>query len=181
MAPWKNDPLVLYHGCTELSLRPYNPGGMAVGGIPHHISTTVGGNRTEFGKGFYATTWLYQAKLWANRQAKKLNSRRGSGATPRAVVVRFQISRDDLADLQCLVFSNENSGFWPFVAYCRGGSVPHGRAGRTNSAYDVVYGPVSIWPQQLVIKDCDQVSFHTPNAIRVIPALTIDSTGNPFF
>jgi hypothetical protein len=161
MAPWKNDALVLYHGCTEHSLRPQNSTGMATGSAQHYISRTVGGIRTEFGKGFYATTWSHQAKFWANRQARKLWVRAKGISSPRAVVLRFEVSRDALADLECLVFTNEQSGgFWRFVSYCRGGNTPHGRTIPGRSAYDVVYGPVSIWPQQLVIKDCDQPAIH---------------------
>ena len=29
----------------------------------------------------------------------------------------------------------------------------------------LVYGPVTLWPQQLVIADCDQISFHTRRAV----------------
>ncbi len=72
MAVWNNDNLILYHGCTEQSLRPKNRNGIAVGTLPHGIDLAAGGHRTEFGRGFYATTWIDQAKYWANRQAKKL-------------------------------------------------------------------------------------------------------------
>ena len=104
-----------------------------------------------------------------------------SKTTPKAVVLRFDVSRDKLADLEALVFTNENCGFWPFVTYCRSGSVPHGRSTGRQMEYDIVYGPVSIWPQRLVIKDCDQVSFHTVTALNVIPTLSVAITGNPYF
>lgn len=177
MAPWKNDDLVLYHGCSEQSLRPSNRNGIAVGTLPHNIDLSVGGRRTEFGRGFYATTWLHEAKEWANRQARSLA--RG-GFVPKAVVVRFDVSRDRLAELDALAFTTENGDFWPFVEYCRDGSVPHARSG-VQKEYDVVYGPVSVWPQHIVLKDCDQVSFHTKRALLAVPALTIAATGDPYF
>ena len=180
MAGWNNDALILYHGCTEKSLFPTNPDGIAIGGLPHRIDLTVGGRGTEFGRGFYATSWIDQAKSWANCRAKKL-AIRTKAAPPNAVVLRFEVSRDKLAALEALVFTNENCGFWPFVTYCRSGSSPHGRTAASQMTYDIVYGPVSIWPQQFVIKDCDQVSFHTKTALGAIPALNIETTGNPYF
>ncbi len=97
------------------------------------------------------------------------------------MVLRFDMSRDKLAELEALVITNENSGFWPFVTNCRSGSAPHGRYAANQMEYDIVYGPVSIWPQPLVIKDCDQVSFHTVTALKIIPALSVAVTGNPYF
>ena len=145
MAAWNNDDLVLYHGCTEQSLRGSNPNGIVVGVLPHYINLKVGGRRTEFGRGFYATSWIDQAKSWANIQAKKLSAKSQGKATPKAVVLRFDVSRDKLAALEALVFTNEKCGFWPFVAYCRSGSTPHGRSNASHMEYDIVYGPVSIW------------------------------------
>ena len=72
MAGWDNDDLILYHGCTEQSLRPSNRKGIALGTLSHCVNLTSGGLRTEFGQGFYATTWFEQAKSWANIRAKKL-------------------------------------------------------------------------------------------------------------
>ena len=37
----------------------------------------------------------------------------------------------------------------------------HHGASRVKS-YAVVYGPVSLWPQRLVIADCDQILFSDP-------------------
>ena len=128
MAVWNNDDLVLCHGCTEQSLLGANPNGIAVGTLPHRISLRAGGRRTEFGRGFYATSRIDQAKNWAHVQARKLAAKSLSKTTPKAVVLRFDVSRDKLADLEALVFTNENCGFWPFVTYCRSGSVPHGRS-----------------------------------------------------
>jgi hypothetical protein len=46
--------------------------------------------------------------------------------------------------------------------------------------YDVIYGPVSGFQQSLVIKDCDQVSFHTLDALNVLPSPDIHLQGNPW-
>ena len=47
--------------------------------------------------------------------------------------------------------------------------------------YDLVYGPVSLFPQSLVIADADQISFHTNNALNVLQNATIVSQGNPLY
>jgi Protein of unknown function (DUF3990) len=180
MAKWKNDALVLFHGCTELSIRPSSPRGIAIDANPHNLSLVAGGHRTEFGRGFYATTWQRQAEFWANRQAKKLSIKLRNQPRPKAVVLRFEVARDMLAGLESLVFTSEHSGFWSFVAYCRSGSVSHGRGGG-QTEYDVIYGPVSVWPQRLVIKDCDQISFHTDKALAAISTLSVASIGTPYF
>lgn len=180
MAGWKNDDLVLFHGCSEESLRPTNPKGIEVGKLPHYINLLSGNPNAEFGQGFYGTTWLHQAKSWANLQSRKLATKSRGKRAPKAVVLRFDVSRNALADLEALVFTNENVGFWPFVRYCRSGFTPHGRTSSAQQQYDVVYGPVSIWPQHLVIKDSDQVSFHTAKALSIIPKLVVIATGNPY-
>jgi hypothetical protein len=60
---WNNDELVLFHGCSELSLRPANPRGIGVGIIPHGIDPLVGAVKPDFGRGFYATT-LTPRSVW---------------------------------------------------------------------------------------------------------------------
>ncbi len=173
---WKNDDLVLYHGCTDRSLQPNLTNGIAVNSPNHGISATAGLPNRDFGQGFYATSFPLQASSWANLQVAKLAA---SGTACHAVVLQFVVARDALAKLEALVFVTEFNSYWPFVSYCRHGNSPHGRTGQPQPQYDVVYGPVSLWEQPFVIKDCDQVSFHTPTAIAVIPSVTIFATGIP--
>ena len=47
--------------------------------------------------------------------------------------------------------------------------------------YDVVYGPVSLFPQFLVIADADQISFHTDAALRALSTVAIRSHGTPIY
>jgi hypothetical protein len=123
---------------------------------------------------------LKQAKDWANVKAMTLASAsRYSGQTIRAIVLRFEMNRNHLAELEALAFTTENSGYWPFVRYCRNGSTPHARTNCAQDRYDVVYGPLSVDGQELVIKDSDQVGFHTVGAVQKIPMLSIAATGNP--
>jgi hypothetical protein len=47
--------------------------------------------------------------------------------------------------------------------------------------YDVVFGPVSLGRQQFVIKDADQVSFHTEAALKILPPPILHSKGTPTY
>jgi Protein of unknown function (DUF3990) len=176
---WQNDNLVLYHGCTDQSLRYSNPNGIQTGAAAHGIDLSACARHTDFGQGFYATSWLKQAKNWANLKARQLATSRGTTAT--AIVLSFEMDRNHLANLEALAFTTENSGYWPFVIYCRNGSTPHARAKSAQDRYDIVYGPVSLFNQELIIKDSDQVSFHTQGAILKIPLLSIVAKGSPLF
>ena len=173
---WRNDDLILFHGCSDQSLRPQNPAGIAVGMAAHGINPLMGAKKPDFGPGFYTTTWFDQARSWANLRVRKL-AKRSPGA--RAVVLQIDMRRNDLADLEALVFTNERVGYWPFVRYCRQGGSPHARTGVPQTAYDVVYGPVSLGRQEFIVKDSDQVSFHTSGSVARIPMVTIAAIGNP--
>jgi Protein of unknown function (DUF3990) len=173
---WSNDDLTLFHGCTDQSLLAQTPTGIAVGVKDHGISPFVGSRNPDFGPGFYTTTWLDQAKSWANVRLKVVAKR---SPNARAIVLRIEMKRNDLADLEALVFTNERDSYWPFVRYCRRGGSPHARVGSKQRAYDVVYGPVSLGWQEFVVKDSDQVSFHTQRSVARIPIVAIEVTGSP--
>ncbi len=138
---------------------------------PDNIKLNLCRPRTDFGQGFYTTTSEHQARQWANQRCRRILAPRGSG--PTATVLRFAIDRDALADLHHLAFVRETADFWNLVHDCRLGFPPHQRTGSRQRAYDVVYGPVSLWQQTLVIADCDQISFHTARALALLPAPVI--------
>jgi hypothetical protein len=183
MAPWANGPLFLYHGCDHLSAQA-----IRIASIPyrHSISLTYCKLLADFGRGFYTTTNLHQAKNWANLRCQKLQS-----ATPpknvHAVVIEFQVDRNLLARPEVLCFVTEGADpakppppqtdYWEFVKHNRLGRGSHKPNGGN---YDIVYGPVSLWPQTLVIKDCDQISFHTIQALLALPRPNIIIRGTPF-
>ena len=179
---WNNDDLVLYHGCTDLSLSPRRTDGIVIGSVQHGINPLVGALKPDFGRGFYTTTWLDQAKSWANSRTLQLARSNGD---VRAVVIEFAIKRNDLAELECLVFTNEKVDFFSFVKYCRQGRPIHARSQCPRTMYDVVYGPVSLssprQTKEMVVKDSDQVSFHTNGAVAKIPVVKITARGNPLF
>jgi hypothetical protein len=159
---WNNDKLTLYHGTDTLSLalNPNMPYSFTVGQvIPFTVDLSLCRPATDFGQGFYVTTSLHQAKEWAN--AKQGRVAGGS----LAVVLRFDVDRNWLAGQDTLVFVRGVQDYWDFVAHCRGGLAVHNRyPHHPGSAYDVIYGLVTIWPRRILLLDCDQVSFHTDRA-----------------
>ena len=170
---WGNDDSVLYHGTESdqvrhIGLSPHAPG--------HGLSIAKCRTATDFGQGFYLTTSEHQAKQWANATRDR---NLVSNPAMVAVVIRFEVKRDVLAGLESLVFVVDNPDYWSFVNYCRGGSVPHGR--KSPPEYDVVYGPVALWKQTLVIKDCDQVGFHKQRALNKLPVPVFHAQGTPSF
>jgi hypothetical protein len=82
-----------------------------------------------------------------------------------------------LASLESLSFVLETPDFWALVDDCRSRFPPHQRTGR-QPEYDVVYGPVTLWPQRLVIKDCDQIGFHTLGAAARLPRAVLFKKAN---
>ncbi len=130
--------------------------------------TSRGRTHTDFGPGFYTTTILRQAQMWAAQLAA---TRLGT----TAAVVQFVISREDLAGLDALAFVRSDfhaDDFWSLVHHCRQGGSDHRRvptAPHYSNRYDVVYGPVAaFWNQRMAIVDADQVSFHTLRAEAVL-------------
>ncbi len=151
---WNNQPLILYHGTVETE----------VFSILRGVEPSCGRLKTDFGAGFYTTTLLRQAQTWALRQVRW--RRRGKSA-----VIQFEVSRDELATLDCLWFFRghfEAEDFWSFVFHCRTGGKAHLR--KSNQGwYDLVAGPATAsWEQRLVLADVDQISFHTERAAEVL-------------
>lgn len=172
--PWTNGPLVLYHGTTDIGASAISSPSRE---LPHSISLSKGRAKTDFGRGFYLTTVLAQAESWANRLFR--NRRRKPQPPTCAVVLRFEVDRNQLAPLLslCFVTDSSNSDYWDFVSHCRDELGSHRLQGDRN--YDVVFGPVSFWPQLFVVKDMDQVSFHTEAALKILPAPVLHSRGTP--
>jgi uncharacterized protein DUF3990 len=170
--------MVLYHGCSDQSLFPVSQKGIVVGGGPHNISHTAGGLRPDFGPGFYTTTWLHQAKNWANLRVLKMSARYPNA---RAVVLSMRLARNRFANLQSLVFPSDRDSFYSFVAYCRDGGTPHAHLAYRSGPYDLIAGPVTVARQTLVIGQADQVSFHTAVATATISNVKVLEVGNPTF
>jgi hypothetical protein len=149
--------LTAFHGTDSGSLAAYGSLVLYAPLAGFAINITLCRPNTDFGRGFYLTTNDHQARQWANTRVRRLRSPRG--ASLQAVVLSFSIDRDLLADADVLAFVVATTDYWDLVHDCRLGFAPHGRPG-TKKYYDIVYGPVSLWRQELMIHDCDQISVH---------------------
>jgi hypothetical protein len=160
---WTNPPLFVFHGTDLESARAIlSP----AEGRDHAINLTSCRANTEFGPGFYVTTVERQAQDWADGRTKRKTPGR------MAAMIRFEIERDGLARCADVVFSNPAGGddYWTFVHHCRMARLPmHGR----KAPFDVVVGPVSLWPQRQLMRDCDQIGFHTERSLAELRRPTI--------
>lgn len=151
---WQDQTLELFHGTSDLFLSS----------IQKKVDVRKGQHLKDFGRGFYTTTNIDKARDWAANTAYFV------GGDP--AVVRFEVSRNDLAMLDCLFFVRGDKSavdFWSFVQYCRTIPSDHNRVHQ--AWYDLVVGPITgTWTQQSVIPDADQISFHTRHATRVLDA-----------
>lgn len=154
--PWNEQNILLYHGTSDLW----------TASILRTVDLRQAQPLTDFGRGFYTTTKLDQAKRWANDVARTWG---GSAA-----VIEFDVERDALAQLECLYFIRSDTlaaDFWSFVQYCKSILGDHRRR-YTAGYYDIVAGPVpGDWKKQSVIRDSDQTSFHTTAAVDVLNQL----------
>jgi hypothetical protein len=170
MPVWNNKDLVVYHGTDDISVNAQNAAVHTP--LPLKVNLRLCRPCTDFGQGFYVTTSEHQAKQWAN--ARLLRNLAPTG-TPVAIVLAFQIRRDWLASLDTLAFGRPITDFWDLVQDCRIGFSPHQRQ-PPHKCYDLVYGPVTLWPQRLIIQDCDQISFHTQRAVRSLTSARVHAT-----
>jgi hypothetical protein len=151
---WENQDIVLYHGTTKTNAELIQANG---------IDLAEASPKSDFGRGFYTTTSLRQAKNWAWRQADRLRD------VPS--VLSYTISREEISRLDTLWFVNGNhdaEDFWAFVFHCRQGNPGHGRSG-TMLYYDCVVGPVAaFWFDREPILNADQISFHTEKGLTIL-------------
>jgi hypothetical protein len=164
MASWSNGRLTVYHGTDVVSANLPVAGQQA----PFSVQLSQCRPATDFGRGFYTTTSIHQARQWANSKVRRIRRRNRTAG----LVLRFDLDRDRLAKLESLVFVRPIQDYWDFVTHCRSGGFVHGRRGSTRE-YDVVYGLVTMWPSLLLIQDCDQISFHTNIAVGILPNPTV--------
>lgn len=147
--------------------------------------------QTDFGRGFYTTTYRDQAREWAGHTTRKLQIERVDYGM-KAAIIGLPVPLDALAQLHSLPFVRpepSNDLFWSFIRHCRGFPLsdaaepshypdppecthlyPHPAGG---TCYDMVCGPVAmVWgryPQ--VFLRYDQFSFHTPAAVGILNTL----------
>jgi hypothetical protein len=139
MASWSNGRLTVYHGTDAVSANLPVP--VAGQQAPFSVQLSQCRPATDFGRGFYTTTSIHQARQWANSKVRRVRRRNRTAG----LVLRFDLDRDRLAKLESLVFVRPIQDYWDFVTHCRSGGSVHGRRGSTRE-YDVVYGLVTMWP-----------------------------------
>lgn len=145
---WTNAPLVVYHGTDRIS---------ADNILLTDISLALCNSKTDFGPGFYVTSSLIEARFWADWRAHTTSD--------RAVVMAFDLNCDRVASVaEHLVFIRPDDSFHDFVEYNRRGNLTHARA----RSYDVVYGPVSKYPDRVHVTDWDQICFLHPNSLQYL-------------
>lgn len=143
---WPNQYLTVYHGTDSRS---------AYDIVNNGINPRYFNPQADFGRGFYVTTYLHQAKNWANDRTRVYG---GSGSE----VLTFKLDRAVLETLAQLTFVTDTQDFHDLVDYCWKGGPDHGPNGKV---YDAIYGPVSLHPQTLVIGGCDQICFPDPSKL----------------
>ena len=175
MTNWKNSPLTVYHGTDSYALSGHNLVLLQqLSGF--QVDLNKCSPLTDFGRGFYVTTSIFQARNWANDRVRKRQSTRNS----LAVLLSFELDRNWLSGLESLSFLLPDSDYWDIVSYSRRGNTPHNRnvvTPQSNEQYDVIYAPVSLWPQNLIISNADQISFHSQNICNQIPSPTVLEIG----
>src|SRR5438045_4091512 len=98
--PWRNDPLVLYHGTV----------GIFATDIEAHRRPDLAKcrRRRDFGQGFYMTRRPEQARDFANALYQKMRYQllhTGRGPNPQeAAIVEFTVDRNTLGRLDTLAF-----------------------------------------------------------------------------
>ncbi len=81
-------------------------------------------------------------------------------------MMEFKIERNELAKFDCLFFLRGDPNaedYWSFVQYCRKINGDHNR--KHAEWYDLVVGSLK---KQTLVSFCDQLSFHTKPASRVL-------------
>lgn len=170
----------LYHGCTSRDAQNIQA---------HGIDLTQCRLDTDFGRGFYTTTVLYQARQWA--WARFYDPAVAHIRRNQPVVLRFVLKRYHLADLYFISFvlgGRSRHNFWSLVQHCR-----QSRPAKINDHqgpvlqpdgtrwYDLACGPVAaFWRQRYAMHDADQFSFHTAGGVRLLQRL-IDRQDKRFF
>ena len=156
---WNNQDLAIYHGTNT---HAFGATPVLYETLKFSLDWRKCRANTDFGLGFYATTSLHQATQWANNSVRNLAAKRNA-ISSKAIVLRFDLDRDELSKLETLNFVRDTDDFYNFVAFCRAGGRPHRRADPRRK-YDVVFGPVALRMQKHVIQDSDQISFHSQEA-----------------
>ena len=170
--PWsppRSSYVTLWHGCTGDDYAKMKP--------PARIDPTKGQPQTDFGRGFYTTTFELRARHWAWKRYYDLPVAKSSAGN-QPVILKFRVPLERLARLNSLRFvlgHYDAISFWSLVQHCRQ-SPPVPNVHDQNHPdpsrggwYDLVTGPVAdFWRQRSLMSDADQFGFHTTDATDIL-------------
>jgi hypothetical protein len=177
--PDRSEYVTLWHGCTA-----FDKAAIEMSGIDLKQCAV----NTDFGRGFYTTTYEKQARHWAWRRYYDWRKRNPNGSGNQPVTLRFRIRRfavsknkiatferglDKLVSLAFIIGDYDYEDYWSFVQHCRQSTQANVRNHRRRGGwYDLVSGPIAaFWDQRVAMDDSDQLSFHTKSGIRILDAL----------
>lgn len=174
---WNNNPALLYHGTTLFDLRAYD---VKIGTVLTDFSIELSRCRefTDFGRGFYLTSSENQAINWANVGVDKYKYRKKSKSNTKAVLLVYEVNRENLAKLDYLAFGAETIEFKQFVRHCRTNGAKHNRS-TSGGVFDVVYGPLTRYPSDGIFSEADQISFHSEQSLDVLGKPKVWQIGGP--
>jgi hypothetical protein len=128
---WRNERLSLYHGTV---------GSFANDIVANGIDLSRCQYGRDFGRGFYMTRRETEAIRFANEKYGKLKSQAQQIDPECAAVVHFAIDRNDLAQLDTLVFISTDLEWEEFVYHCRTCDPSEDGHKGPGAYYDAVHG-----------------------------------------
>ncbi len=173
--PYPRETLKLYHGTIRSDADAILQG--------KEIKILECALRSDFGRGFYTTSFRSQAQDWAD---VRMIRERMSGRTAQGAVLRIDVDVHALSLLRVRAFGtsrpatgnkdqDDSNRYWEFVRYHRNAETAR-LLDRPNDGFDVVIGPVAntgfqSWARSTdrsVWAGYDQISFHTDPALALI-------------
>lgn len=150
----------LYHGTNSLSL--------------HEITRSKGfdinkcRSSVDFGAGVYVTTNKAQAEEWARKSAWRESRKPGKTAASQKII-EFELCLNDLAKCANVFFIRSTAEYQRLVRLCRDAQGASSDFGFCPHDFDVVGGLVATGlDYSTTIPDYDQLSFHTPKALKLL-------------
>lgn len=171
--PWLPRTLTIYHGTVGPYANDIRNNG---------IQLAKCGAESDFGRGFYTTRILSQAKTFANERFRHISVDHSAYPSvypdpQHAAVVEFIVHVDALIGLEAVSFVQPTDDWVEFIRYCR---IP-GQTHKSNGNYfDAAFGPV--WRiDAMAHPSWEQISFHMDYPVSTLLKLGTIQRGGPEF